>query len=292
MTFTDILQEQGVEFLEEGHHHCRPGWVQLDCPFCGRGSQRYHMGFNLAKGYVHCWKCGKQHLDATLAELLGIELREAKKLLRGVERSQPGKAVDRQRGRLVLPKGIGELLPAHRRYLKGRGFDPDEIAARWGVAGIGIASRLAWRLFIPIQFEGQTVSWTTRAITDDVELRYVSASADEEAINHKELLYGEDLARHAGCLVEGPIDAWAIGPGGLATCGTGFSRAQLARFARFPVRAVCFDAEPEAQRRARAIIEELSVFPGETMNIVLDEGKDPASTTPRELRQVRKLLGL
>lgn len=282
-----------MEFLEEGNKHCRPGWAQLDCPFCGRGSQRFHLGFNLSKGYLHCWKCGPHRMAETLAELLEIDLRKAKGMLRGVERVAT-KVVDRQRGTLVLPKGIGELLPAHRRYLKGRGFNPDELVRLWGVKGIGLASRLQWRLFIPINHQGETVSWTTRAIGEDAELRYVSASAEEEALDHKELLYGADHCRHACCLVEGPLTAWAGGHGFAATCGTGYKTAQLAAFAKYPVRGICFDAEDAAQRRARDVLEQMSVFPGETYNFVLDHGKDLASNeeTRKEALLIRKTLGL
>lgn len=293
MTFTDILQENHIEFLEEGHHHCRPGWVQLDCPFCGKNSQRWHMGYNLQKGYVHCWKCGKHRLGETLAELLDIDIKKAMDLLRGMRRDD-SPVVEKKRGELKLPSGLAPLLPAHRRYLKGRGFDPDEVVKLWGVQGIGIASRYAWRLFIPIDYQGETVSFTTRAISEDAELRYQSASAGEEAMDHKELLYGEDQCRHACCLVEGPITAWAGGYGFAATCGTGFKLAQLARFAKFPVRGICFDAEPAAQRRAREVLEQMSVFPGETLNFVLDHGKDLASNdaTRKEALLIRKTLGL
>jgi hypothetical protein len=294
VTFTDILQDNHVEFFEEGHHHCRPGWVQMDCPFCGRGSQRYHMGYNLKSGYLHCWKCGPHRMAETLAELLEIDVKKAFGMLKGVERGGGPRTVEKHRGTLVMPKGVGPLLPAHRRYLEGRGFDPDALAAEWGVQGIGLASRLQWRLFIPITFQEQVVSFTTRAISEDAELRYVSASAQEEAMNHKEILYGEDHCRHACCLVEGPISAWGIGHGGAATCGTGFTQAQLNRFARFPVRGVCFDAEPAAQRRAREVVDQMSVFPGETYNFVLDHGKDPASNakTRKEALLIRKTLGL
>ena len=113
---------------------------------------------------------------------------------------------------------------------------------------------------------------------------------DQEAVNHKTLIYGADFCRHAIVVVEGPLDTWAIGPGAGALCGTGFTRAQVLAISRFPVRAICFDALPDAQKTARELCNLLRVLPGETYNVVLDS-KDPGealTTNPRELRQLRK----
>jgi DNA primase len=88
--------------------------------------------------------------------------------------------------------------------------------------------------------------------------------------------------------VEGPLDVWRIGPGAVCTCGTAFTRTQLARAVRFPVRAVCYDNEPTAQRRARKLVKQLEVFPGKTMLIQLESGKDPGSADESELCEMRR----
>lgn len=288
MKFTEILSRAGVRYFAEGqHHHCRPGWIQLDCPFCGRGSQKYHMGYSLRGNFMNCWKCGSHSLQETVAHLLNISFREAKKLTEEIDHQKV--IIEDKRGTLELPKGRGPLLEPHTRYLERRGFDPDEIVRLWDVQGIGVALRLKWRLFIPIKFRGRTVSWTTRAVRDDVELRYISASEEQEEINHKSLLYGEDYARNAIVIVEGPFDVWAIGPGCVGTCGTGYSRAQVNRMAKFPFRAICFDNDETktAQRRARQLADLLAVFPGETVIVTLD-AKDAAEATRKEIRQLRR----
>lgn len=293
MRFTDILAEQGITFLAEGNKHCRPGWVQIDCPFCGRGAGKFHMGYNLSKGYLSCYKCGSHRTIDTLMALVDCSFKKAKEMLSDVEHVRDAEPI-KKRGTLKLPSGIAELNNAHRQYIRNRGFDVDEIVSIWGVKGIGLAAELSYRLFLPIHYRGEVVSWTTRSIKENATQRYISASAEEEAYNHKELLYGEDNCRHAICAVEGPISAWAIGTGGAATCGTAIKRAQVARIAKYPVRGICFDAEPEAQRRARALYDELSVFPGETINFVLDV-KDPAEELKRggrDLKLIRKELGL
>jgi hypothetical protein len=284
MTIQEILTEHRIEFLESGHHHCRVGWLQLKvCPFCE--SDSYHLGWNLASNYASCWRCG-HHPSYKLLEALGVS-KGARALLDGAE---PGPVQREVPGKLQLPAGLGPLQAPHRRYLRERGFAPCEIVRRWGVRGLAIAGRLSWRLFIPIYQRTVQVSWTTRAI-GDVQPRYVSAGADQESFPHKRLVYGLDFCATSVVAVEGPLDAWAIGPGAGALFGTTFLAAQVLLLAKYPRRFVCLDSSPEAQVRARALVDQLAVFPGTTQNIVLDS-KDPADASPRELKLLRKATGL
>jgi hypothetical protein len=193
------------------------------------------------------------------------------------------------RGTLVLPKGIGDFQPAHKRYLQNRGICFESLARLWGVRGIGIHATLPWRLFIPIQFQGRVVSWTTRSISDKGVVRYMSAPADHEAVNHKRILYGEDFCRHAIIVHEGPTDAWRTGPGAVATCGTGFSRSQVLRISKYPIRVICFDNETEAQKRSSHLCDLIESFPGETYNVTLS-AKDAAEATEMEIKELRRFL--
>lgn len=243
------------------------------------------MGYNVAYAYVNCYACGRHSLAETMVELLDLPMAKVLPLIKDVEKERV-EVID-VRGKLELPKGVGPLVKAHRRYLtEQRGFDPDKLVKLWGIGGIAMATQLSWRIFIPIHYRGQVVSWTTRSI-GGVGLRYVSARADQEAINHKTLLYGEDYVRHGVIVHEGTTDAWAVGPGAVATCGTGFTRAQVRRISKYPVRAICFDNVPEAQERARELCDLLTPFDGETCNVVLD-AKDAATAPKRDLRRLRK----
>lgn len=276
----EILARLKIPFLREsGHHHCRPGWLQLDCPFCG-GLDKFHLGYNLQSGYWHCWKCGGLPGFKTLYAL-GATPEEVDSL-KG--RSLVPAPATRHRGRLEEPKHRGPLLAAHNRYLRGRGLVPATIAQVWQVEGIGIAPRLGWRLYIPIHLRGERVSWTTRSI-GKTPFRYVSASAQEESVNHKHVVYGLDLCSHSVVIVEGPVDAWAIGPGAGALFGTAYSVSQVEALARIPLRFVCFDRG--AQSHAKKIANELSCFAGRTEIIQLD-ADDPGSASTKELEKLRR----
>jgi hypothetical protein len=56
----------------------------------------------------------------------------------------------------------------------------------------------------------------------------------------------------------------------------------------FPVRVVCLDNEPEAQKRAGALAEQLKQLPGETYEVRIESGKDVAEADPAEVGEPRK----
>lgn len=287
MKFEDILKELNIEYITEGCHHCTSGFIQLDCPFCAKDSHKWHLGYCIEGNYFHCWRCGSHRLIDTFMELTGLPYHKCKKLLDGLD--IPKFKKEEITGTLILPKELGKLKPAHIRYLQSRGFNYKEIKHFWRIEGIGIAKRLSWRIFIPIIYQGKIVSWTTRSISKSSDVtRYISAGLKEESLPHKSLLYGEDYTRRGIIIHEGAIDVWKMGPGAVATFGTGFSIEQINKMIQYPKRAVCFDNEREAQQRARKLTYELSVFPGDTYNIVLDT-KDIVSSSDKEIRKLRKM---
>lgn len=284
MTIEELLLTLGVSYLLEGHHHCRPGWAQLDCPVCSPGSGSYRLGIHLGSGAANCWSCGHlntTHVLALVADQPHAQLREA---LRGVIRTRQEGL--RPRGKLTLPDRLGPLRKPHLRYLERRGFDPDLLTRLWGLQGTDIHPRLPWRIFIPIHHEGRVVSWTTRGLTDR-EPRYINARPTEEALPAKSVLFGEDYCRHAVVITEGPFDAMRVGPGAVATLGLATTDAQVLRMCKYPRRIVCFDNSPQAQARATALCRSLQCFPGRTWNVVLD-AKDPGEAPEREIRLLRE----
>lgn len=285
MTIQDLLKGLGVEWVEHGqHHHTRHGWLQLDCPYCGRDTKGFHLGYNLSRGYFNCWRCGALHRWGVLSRL-GARPDVIKEFLGNREFSvgDPQK----QRSGLKEPSGRTGLLPAHEAYLRGRGFNPNRLVQLWQLEGIALHQRLSWRVYIPITLRGVRVSWTTRAIGDKVTQRYVSASAEEEAVNHKEVVYGLDHVSSSVVVVEGPADAWNVGPGAGALFGLSFSTAQVRRLVQVPYRYVVFDNSPDAQGRAEELCQQLAVFPGHTERIELD-AEDPGSATPKEIKRLRR----
>ena len=287
MTIQEILNDAGVDFLESGNHHCRYGWIQTRlCPYCA--SNNYHLGFNLSGKFFFCWRCRWHPTVSTLIKL-GVNPNVARASFRELEvEDAPAKE---KLGKLVEPLGRGPLLSAHRKYLIGRQFNPDELEKIWSLQGIGIAPELSWRIYIPIFCKGIKVSWTTRAIGDRVTQRYLSAPLAQAAKNLKHLVFGLDFCAHKIVVVEGPTDAFAVGPGAGALFGTAFTTLQLRILADVPYRYICFDSSEKAQARARDLACQLAPFPGETHNVILD-AEDPGSASKRELARLRRITGI
>jgi len=286
LSITDVLREHGVDFREfSDHKNVREGWIGVCCPYCGDLEGKFHLGIEVDASRATCWVCGWHPLADVLKELTGEPYSACQTLSETLH--EPTAAKDRlpRGGKLRLPAGIGKFEEAHRRYLEGRQFDLDELSEKWGVAGIGIAARLAWRIFVPITHEGETVSWTTRSLSK--RGRYINASAEEEIVNPKSFLFGEEHCIHTIIIVEGPFDLFKVGYGAVATMGVGYSPEQFARMTKYPNRIVCFDNEPIAQRRALTLCNDLEEYPGETTNVVL-KAKDPGSAFPFEISQLRK----
>jgi len=289
MTLIEILDELNIPTAPEDHHHCREGWIQTDCPYCSPDTQRWRLGINEQHFYCNCWSCGRHSLTEALSMLSSTQKRDVWQILEQADRRTTKH--EQIIGTLKIPSEVGKLEESHKRYLRSRKFNPNEIVRLWGIQGIALSTRLAWRIFIPIHLNGEVVSWTTRSISENVEPRYYSAKLIEEKIHHKKLLYGEDYARHSICVVEGPLDVWSIGPGAVATCGTGLmGDAQVARIAKYPVRYICFDSEREAQKRANKLADDLAVFPGKTTILQFETGKDANSASKSEIKQIRKML--
>jgi hypothetical protein len=175
-----------------------------------------------------------------------------------------------------------ELQKQHKAYLKKRGFDPDYIAQYWQVKGTGVVSMLdganfKHRILAPIDWQGQTVSWQTRDITNKATNKYITCSKEREIIHHKHILYGKtEKWKDVGFLVEGITDVWRLGPLAFATFGIKYKPAQLRIIAKqFRRVFILFDNDPQAVIQAAKIKADLLFRNVEA--IVIPMESDPAS---------------
>lgn len=294
-TARELFERFRVPVAPNSDHHVRAGWLNTCCPYCGVGSNKYHLGWNLRFGHFNCWQCGKQDTAKTMSLLFRIPFSEAVELKKTLRLSLPLELPSRPTGTYQIPNGVGSVTEHHRNYLKNvRRLDPDQVIQTWNLQGIGfVGNGLQWRLFIPIYYKNKPVSWTTRAIRKSDTLRYRSAAPEQELIPHKHLLYGEQYASYTTIIVhEGPIDVWTTGPGAVCTFGTNWTPQQFNRIASYPRRVICFDNEYQAQLQAEKLAMDLSVYPGETFNVCLQTGKDSNSAAKNEIRQLRETFGL
>lgn len=168
-------------------------------------------------------------------------------------------------------------------------MDPDTLERMWGLKAVGLSTRVnPHSIVIPIYYRNRIVSWTTRKIGNGKGARYNSAKKKEEILHHKHLLYGEDYVRDTIIVTEGPFNVFRIGPGAVCTFGLSISQEQLHKIAKYPRRVFCLDATEQAQKVAQRLCEQLVPLEGETYNIELQDGKDPAETSDKEIWSIRK----
>jgi len=270
-----LYQDYSIDFLTEGHRHCSEGWVNTACPFC-TGNPGYHLGFNLDDNYYICYRCGWHSVSETIAKLLHVSETEAETIIKGYgllvpkRRTEPVKKIRIKSFR--LPSNTRPLEANHKKYLEGRGFDPDYLEKEWSLLGTGPISTLdtgsgnnkkilnyRFRIIIPFIWDNQQVSFDSRDITGKHMSKYMACPGDRELISHKKILYGkQEKWKNAGLLVEGPTDVWRMGTNSFAVSGIKYTLSQIRRISdNFNRVAVILDDDAQAIIQANKIVTEL-----------------------------------
>ena len=74
----------------------------------------------------------------------------------------------------------------------------------------------------------------------------------------------------------------------MATFGLSYSQEQFQKMLAHPLRIVCYDNAPVARKVANKLADALSLFPGETYNVVLSSD-DPGDASPKEIKELRRM---
>jgi len=283
----------------------RRGWVTLDCPNCG-GVGR--LGWHQQRQMFFCWMCKRLPFDRTLKQVSGRSLQELAGLLErykgwvevGEENERPkgGAAV------LKFPAYTSALIGSHKRYLKERGLDYEQVIAEFGeIYGTpGYAPLLPNRLVAPLYLDGQAVSYQARNILKECPKarRYHTCPPEEEIVYHRSTVYGLDACRGMSCVVvEGLFDVWKLGPGAVHTFGVAWLPAQLLTIAkRFKRVFVMYDSKGEddprglAQRAGKELAAGLAGLGVDAATIDPEDAKDPGAWKLEDARRImHELLG-
>lgn len=273
MDILSIFHDYGIDYVtDSGHRHAREDWVNVECPFCTGEHEGYHLGWSLDEEYFKCWRCGYHPPVKTLASILSITINETLELIKsyGVVRSYTKKLPEGKK-EFLLPYGIMKLKPRHKAYLRDRDFSPSKLEKIWGIQGTGPLSYLRdgdkeidyrFRLFLPIYWNGEMVSYDTRDITGRDEAtfgKYKACPVNREIVERKKILYGiQDAWGETGICVEGPSDVWRFGTSSFAVSGIAYTPQQVSEMAKaFTKIAVVFDEEPQAIKQGRKLVKDL-----------------------------------
>jgi hypothetical protein len=267
MDIEQLYQDFSIYALSEGHKHCRPGYINTECPYC-TGNPGLHLSYNLRNDYFICWRCGWHPTIPTIAKLINVSDKEAYEISKkygGINISQltKPKIVVRAKSHR-LPDGSRPLADIHKQYLEDRNFDPDYLEKEWNLLGTGPYGMLddldyRFRIIIPFIWNGEEVSFDSRDITGKRPNRYQACPEERELVPHKSILYGkQDKWGSTGICVEGPTDVWRFGFMSCATSGIKYTNTQIRVLAKtFKRVAVAFDDDPQAIVQADKLVAEL-----------------------------------
>ena len=266
MDILQLYQDFSVDHRTEGHKHCRPGWVNTECPFC-QGNFGYHLGYDLQSNHYYCWRCGWHPAIPTIAKLIHLPFEETKTIVRryGVLFSTVKETKMKIRAKAhKLPTGTGPLGTNHIKYLESRGFDPTYLTQEWGLVGTGPVSLLdgidyKHRIIAPVIWDNTEISFISRDITNKHPLRYIVCPQDRELMLHKDVVYGkQDAWSDVGIVVEGITDVWRFGSKAVATFGIEYTHKQVRVIAKtFKKVYVCYDDDPQAVIQANKLVADL-----------------------------------
>lgn len=285
-----------------------PGNINIQCPFCDDHSN--HLGFSIEKGNCQCWRCQGGSPVRAVSLAARIPQETARELIRkyshGFSHTNVAKQTAVSNVKSITIPG-SPIIEPHRKYLRGRGFVPEELEFYHGILGTtdvgywqGIDFR--YRIIIPVyDVWGNLCTFQGRDYTGLQELRYKCCPVEKAVTHHKHLLYGAELARNRRriVVVEGVFDQWRLGPGAVATFGTSLTREQVNLLTMWEEVFFLFDPEPEAQEHARSYAKDIASC-GRYVEVCAAEfgldakgnPRDPGDLTPDEARSVMKELDM
>src|SRR4030042_417869 len=285
-----FLEDTNIPVYTEGKNTQR-GWINICCPFdCGDSSN--HGGFNLYTGHYSCWNCGHHWTDQVVSKLANVSIHEARDIINKYEsyaglREEKPEEKKKKISKLKFPFGCGELDKVHRKYLKGRGYDPDELVKDWDIMGTKNLGDYSNRIIAPVYLDGVPVSYVGRDITGKHPFRYKTCEKKDEVIFHKTIIYGLDQVKHRrAVIVEGVFDAWRIGKGACATFGDAWTKAQ-ANFITENLDEVFILYDKGAERQAEELYYALIGIMKCVEVIHLIHSDDPGTMAEREVYVLR-----
>lgn len=286
-----FLEDNLIDFSLPGTKNVQDGWIGIKCPLCD--DQSNHGGFNLDAGYYTCWRCG-WHPIKKVVIALGFPPEVIQTYDVALAKT-PGKATESHRPLFIsMPPGSKPLRKVHRKYLRGRGFNPDLLVEKFKLQGTGPLGEYSHRIVAPIFFNKIFVSYQCRDYTGKARLRYKPCRKKNELVHHKDILYNLDTVTDTALVVEGITDVWRIGDGCVATFGTAYTTSQVYLLAERCNRVfILYDPGRFAQKKAKSLATELSTIGVEVKIITLKVAGDPASAlSPKRVRRLRREIGL
>lgn len=222
-----LLRRRDITFTRVGRE------LNFNCPFCADSRKRFFLNSSTGKGFCHNCGWASKRLAWFISSLTGVSIEQAERLIEGT----PSGPVVRTLERKVDLVEVG-YPPEHRflkyppskaqeyfwAYLAGRNI-PVSRALDYQI-GYAREGRYAWRVFVPVYWEGKLVSWVARDVKGTQTPKVLTPLGNQESeylLNLDRLWGSKELV-----LVEGPFDMLRIPDLAVASFGKRLSAAQVA----------------------------------------------------------------
>lgn len=273
--------------------------VAMECPWCDDPST--HLTIHRTKAYLHCWRCEFDEYISTnkngwrpsfktlIKEIEGCSWSRAREIYEeiGGEYSETTKEEPETAEKCVFPYGVlpfskpgkfSRLRDKIYGYLINRNFTKYHIE-KYKIH-FGTMGEWSGRIFIPYFQNSEMVNWISRRTNPIAGPRYKNCKISESKVTLRNLLYGEEEFKgNVLRLVEGAFDKMRIGPTALGLSRSSFSGIQRSKIIQLSKNCeyISIMLDPEAEKRAISIAEELSISGKKIKIVSFPPEKDPAS---------------
>ena len=221
------------------------GWMKGNCPHCGKIDK---FGVNLIANRTNCFVCTENMnpID-TIIHVEGLENRQQVynylSIFKDAVYLEP-KVEIHERKSIILPKdfrllsfGKSEFSKLARTYIKGRGFNIDDLTVR----GIGYCTKNEYKGYIifPFYQQGKLIYYTTRRFIS-LGSKFKNPNLEDFGIGKSSIIYNIDaLAIYNKVrIVESVTNALTLDDRTIAIDGKLISNYQLSCILRSPIKAV------------------------------------------------------
>lgn len=284
----------GIDY-KSGGKNVSANDVNICCPFCGE--DRFHLAIHRENGKMNCWVCDldgfkyRPNFVNLVMELENCDFITAKSIIKDytidsedddvVEHVTPSFLSLPQEMQSFHDTICNEHWSVAYGYLESRGFDMTHVDKyKLGFCSHG---EYAYRIIVPIYFEGKLVSFVGRDYTSMLGLRYMNCRSKDVLMKNSDVLYGYDnyisyrmsVDTNHLYLLEGCTDVWSLGDVSVGLLTNKIHSNQVSLLIRLGLKSLTIAMDPGSYSRGINIAEKLCPFIRKIKVLKLIDG-DPA----------------
>jgi 5S rRNA maturation endonuclease (ribonuclease M5) len=274
--FLRFVQDYNIPHRTKGEN-TQEGWVNICCTNNDCNDPDFHLGYDLKKNYLSCWKCGKKYLEDIIESLLPYE--NSKDIIKKYTTEyqtyiKTHKKLNKTKvNKIKLPGN--ELKPIHTNYLQKRGYNVVTLVDRYKIKGTLDIGKYPYRIIIPIYYNNELVTYQTRTIRKSDKSKYINCDPENEIIPIKETLYNYGQCRGNYVIVtEGVMKVWKLQKNVVATFGKNFTNKQIELLLKFEYVFMFFDPDEAGKKGAKKLTNILNNLGKKVFNIEHEKAPD------------------